>query len=134
KIKPDSDDNHRLSPAIFNSLSLEEKFTYTMIHSEDELQNCDVMPAIVGEEHKIFAHEPDAGVDDDAGWSDRQRSFLHKNRSKVVELIRATMRAHHRVGVNLKNTIVELGAYELIPDMVAIFNAQHKDLDILSWC
>ena len=42
------------------------------------------------------------------------------------------MKAHNRAGLNLKQAIVQIDAYELIPDLVSVYNSAHKDQDILS--
>jgi hypothetical protein len=131
KIKIDSEDNHRMSDEQYNSLSFKEKFTYTMVHGEDMSQNCDAMPTIVGEDKKIFPFPPGA-FNDEARWSERQTKFLHNNRKQVIGLIRSTIRQKQRVGVNLKQAIVEINAYELIPDLISIYSRSRKDHDILT--
>ncbi|HVT12270.1 MAG TPA: hypothetical protein VHE55_08380 [Fimbriimonadaceae bacterium] len=131
KIKPDSEENQRLTNKRFNSLSFEEKFTFTMIHAEDFAQNCDVMPPIMDEQKKIFAFTPD-GLGEEQTWSDRQRDFLTKNRAKVIALLRSTIRTRHRVGANLKQAIELLDANELIPDVIAVYRRDRKDHDILT--
>lgn len=130
-LKEDEDMNRRVSDRIFNSWSLEEKFTYTMIHGEDFSQNCDVMPEIQDEHKKVFAYFPGAFYDH-AAWSERQRNFMQKNRTKVVDLINKTIVAKKRVGNNLKNAILELNAVETIPAMAAVYNRDKKDHDILT--
>lgn len=131
RLKEDEDMNRRMKAADYNSLSVAEKFTYVMIHGEDFSQNCSDMPPIVDEQKKIFAYAP--GIfDDQAAWSDRQRQFLKSNRTAVIKLIRETMTAKHRVGVNLKSTILEINAVELIPDLARIYNRDKKDHDILT--
>lgn len=130
-IKADEEDNRIMSEKTYNSLSVEEKFTYAMIHGENSSQNCDVMPWVVGEDKKIFGYF--AGIfGDEAAWSDRQRSFLKNNRTKVVSLMRSTIKTRQRVGVNFKHTIMELDAFELIPDIIAVYNVNKKDQDILT--
>jgi len=131
KIKRDSEDNLRLEKKLYNGLSTEEKFTYAMLHGEDFSQNCDVMPGIKDEEKKIFGYIP-GNFGDEAMWSDRQREFLKKNRTKVIDLLRRTIKTRQRVGVNLKHTIVEINAYELIPDVIAVYNIKKVDHDILT--
>jgi hypothetical protein len=131
KIKKDQDDNRRLAEKDFNALSLEQKFTYTMIHGEDSTQNCDAPMGIVDEEKKIFSYIPSA-FGDEVTWSDRQRDFLTKNRSKVIPLIKETLKLRRRAGVNLKNAILETNAVELIPDLVSIYRIHNKDHDILT--
>lgn len=131
KIKEDSEMNRRLPDAAFNAMSFDEKFTYCMIHGEDFSQNCAEMMPIVDEEKKIFGYFPGA-FNDEAMWSERQTKFMHDNRARVIAMIRSTMNAKHRVGTNLKSAICELNAVELIPDLITIFNRDHKDLDILT--
>jgi hypothetical protein len=130
-IKPTDDDSQPLTTAKFNSLSVDEKFTFTMIHGEAMDQNCDPMPGIVGEERMIFGQLP-GNFDYTMAWSDRQEAFLKNNRAKVIALIRATMKNHPHVGLNLKHAIVEVDAYEMIPDIIKAFNRNKKDLDMLT--
>jgi hypothetical protein len=130
-IKADEEDNRIMAEKTYNALSVEEKFTYAMIHGENNSQNCDVMPWVVGEDKKIFGYF--AGIfGDEAAWSDRQRSFLKNNRTKVVTLLRSTIKTRNRVGVNLKHAIMEIDAVELIPDVIAVYNTNKKDQDILT--
>ena len=120
-----------MSDKTYNKLTFEEKFTYAMIHGEDEAQNCDAMPTFKDEEKKIFGYIPDA-FSDETGWSERQRDFLTKNRTRIISLIRATIKTRNRVGVNLKNAITQLSAYELIPDLVAYYNQKKVDNDVIT--
>lgn len=130
-IKPDGEDNERLSQAAYDHLTTPEKFTYAMLHGEDMSQNCDAMPWIVDEEKKLFAYPPPI-FGGDAAWSKRQMAFLTGHRTEVVRLLRSTMRAKGQVGANLKATIITLRANELIPDLLAVYNRDHYDGDILS--
>jgi len=130
-IKAADDDGTPLTAAQFESLSVPEKFTFTMIHGEEMDQNCDPMPAIVGEEKLIFGELP-GNFDYTAAWSERQIAFLKHNRKAVISMIRKEMHKHSHVGLNLKHAIVEIDAYELIPDLVAAFDRNKKDLDVLT--
>ena len=132
RIKADKEGNHRLSDKAYDALSFEEKFTYNMIHGEDSSQNCDGTMSTVKEETKIFGYIPDAFDEGNITWSDRQREFLTKNRSKVISLLRATIKLRQRVGVNLKNAIIEIDGHELVPDLIAVYNIKKKDHDILT--
>ena len=137
-IKPtkinDDESSLALSAKVFEGLSVQAKFTYCMIHGEVSTQNCDMMPAIVGEENKIFARIPGA-FDSEQSWSDRQTSFMEKHRETLIDLIRATIKSQHQVGVNLKHAILELDASSLIPDLVAVYKQTHqRDNDILTVC
>lgn len=130
-IKPDQDDNRALADKVYNSLTVDEKFAYAMLHGEDFSQNCNEMSVLADEQKKIFAYPPGA-FGDEAVWSERQRKFLKDNRSQVISLLRSTMKKKHRAGVNLKQAIVELNAVELIPDLVSLYKSQRKDHDILT--
>lgn len=131
KLKEDEDMNRRMADKDYKALSVQEKFTYIMIHGEDFSQNCDMMPAIIDEHKKIFSFFPGA-FDDTAMWSDRQREFLKTNRAQVTKLIKATIVSKNRVGNNLKNAIGEMNAVELIPTLVTVYNRDKKDHDILT--
>jgi hypothetical protein len=133
KIKVnDEDETAGLDKKTYESLSLREKFTYTMIHAESFSQNCDAMPPIKNEDKKIFAYIADAF--DEHAWSERQTAFLSSNRDSVIEFMRESIGRTKRVGVNYKNAIVEINAKEMIPDLIAVYNAGTtiKDLDLLS--
>jgi hypothetical protein len=130
-IKAGDDEQDELSPKLYNKLSFNEKFTYTMIHGGMIAQNCDIMPVLIDENKKIFGHPPDA-FSDETGWSEKQISFLDNNRTRVIGLIRSTMNLRGRVGANLKQAIVEVDGVELIPDLTQLFNKQKKDFDILT--
>ncbi|MBX3117576.1 MAG: hypothetical protein KF784_00805 [Fimbriimonadaceae bacterium] len=135
KIKPKNveDDMGDLSlpDKTFDALTVEEKFTYTMLHGEIWSQVCDVSFAMQGEEKMIFAYFPSMFGGEQL-WSPRQREFLKKNRTKVISLVKETMTSKKRIGVNLKEAIVEVNAYELIPDIIAMYNRDKKDHDILT--
>src|SRR5471030_2019879 len=81
-----------LPSKVFNSLSTAVKFTYCMLQGEVYGQNCDGMPAVLGEETKIFAQPPD-NFGNEEHWSDRQTGFLHKNRGSVIALLQRTIRS-----------------------------------------
>jgi len=131
RIKSVNDYSQEIAAKTFNALSVPDKFTYCMLHGEVFSQNCDGMPATLGEEKMIFGHPlgPWFGQNQ---WSDRQKSFLHHNRTAVVGLLRSTIRSNSRVGCNLKMAITELDAWELIPDLAASYNKAKQDGDILS--
>jgi hypothetical protein len=131
KIKEDPDMNKRLADRAFDSLALNEKFTYSMIHAEDFSQNCEMMMPIEDEHTKIFSYFPSA-FGGERSWSERQMAFLKKNRTKLIPLLRSTIRSHRRVGLNLKQTVWQISGVELIPDLVAAYNRDKKDNDILT--
>lgn len=130
-IKRNDEENYPLSDQKFKSLTMKEKFAYTMLHGEDFAQNCDMMPQIMDEHKKIFAYFPNA-FDHDLVWSERQRAYLDGNRSKVIGMLRETIGARRRVGVNLKQAILHLKANSLIPDVISVYKKDRKDRDILT--
>jgi hypothetical protein len=133
KIKTnDEDETAGLDKKTYELLSIREKFTYTMIHAESFSQNCDAMPPIKNEDKKIFAYIADAFEEHE--WSERQTTFLSSNRDSVIEFMRESMGRTKRVGVNFKKAIIEINAKEMIPDLIAVYNAATaiKDLDLLS--
>ena len=127
--KGKDEDEVRATPA-WDRMTTEQRFTYCMIHGEDASQNCDGMPWIVDEEHKVFAYA--AGFFGDEVWSERQLAFLQGHRSDVVRLLRKTIRARGRVGSNLKDAIGLLNTNELIPDLIWAYERDRKDGDILT--
>lgn len=116
--------------AAWQRMTTEERFTYCMLHGEDPSQNCNAMPWLVDEEHKVSAYP--AGFFGDEVWSKRQLAFLRSHRSDVVRLLRGTIRARGRVGANLKDTITYLNTNELIPDLIWAYRRDRKDQDILT--
>jgi hypothetical protein len=134
-VKTNSGDSDNPVEAISNNafsvLTTAEKFTYCVIHPENSTQNCDGMPAFLGEEALIFSNpsEPYYG---EGMWSDRQNEFFTTHRGTVIRLTGETARRQHRFGANLKKIVTDLDAYELIPQMVAMYRKDRKDLDLLS--
>lgn len=130
-LKEDEEMNRRVADKVFNSWSLSEKFTYTMIHGEDFSQNCDMMPLILDEHKKVFSYFP--GVfGDESAWSQRQMKFMENNRSQVLDLMKQTILSKKIVGNNIKNAIWNLNGVELIPTLVSVYNKDKKDHDILT--
>jgi hypothetical protein len=131
KIKADDEGTARMSERLYSTLSTKERFTYTMIHGEDSSQNCDAMPPVMDSEKKIFGYIPDA-FDESNYWSKRQQEFLHQNRGQVIQMLRDTLNAKHRAGINLKWAVFELNAKELFPDLAKLYRRDRKDHDILT--
>ncbi|HWD37577.1 MAG TPA: hypothetical protein VG944_01900 [Fimbriimonas sp.] len=130
-IKDNGSDNKVISAKTFSALSTKEKFTYCMEHAENFAQNCDPMPPILGEESKIFSHVPDS-FEGDYEWSDRQEDFMKSHRGTVVGLLRKMIHTNRRVGLNVKQAIILLDAYDLIPDLAAAYRRTPRDKDILT--
>ncbi len=131
KIKKSTgDDDEKVSKAVWDAFSAKEKFTYSMIHPESFSQNCDAMPPIEDEHKKIFAFIPDANYE--AGLSERQTSFLKKNKDSVMNWIKFFSDAKKRVGLNFKEAILEMNAKEMIPYLTQFYLKTRKDNDILT--
>lgn len=124
------DEDLKLNNKDYQSLSLREKFTYHVIHAESYSQNCDAMPPVQEEQKKIFGYLPDAF--DEYSWSERQSDFLKTNRDSVMALIRESVARSKRIGLNYKLAIVEVNGKEMIPFLIKMYNADHKDHDILT--
>lgn len=130
QVVTDSEDNLVLKDKAYASLSLKEKFTYTMLHGESYSQNCDAMPPIQDEQKKIFGYLPDAF--NEFAWSERQEKFLNDNKDSVILLIKECASKSKRIGINFKQAILTINAKEMISFLIKTYNAQRKDHDILS--
>lgn len=119
-----------LSPKVYASLTLREKFTYHIIHGESYSQNCDAMPPIQDEQKKIFGSLPD--LFGESYWADRQKKFFLDNSDTVVKLIKESVLRSKRMGLNYKYAIVEMNAIDMIPFLVSTYNTDRKDHDILT--
>ena len=119
-----------LAAAEYKKLSSKEKFTYHMIYGEVSSQNCDAMPTFVDEEKHIYAYPPGA-FQDERGWSDAQMAEIKRNRNAFLPLLQQTI-LKGKIGCNLKQAILELEAYELIPTMCEVCKRKRYDHDILS--
>ncbi|MGE9315060.1 hypothetical protein ACLOAU_25640 [Niabella sp. CJ426] len=135
-IKPQSDEDNsdmgisRLPQKDYEALSLREKFTYTMIHPEMYAQNCAIFVPQTNEDQKIFGYL--ISWMNEETWSDRQLQFLTKNRDSVMAIIKESVIRSRRMGVNYKDALVEINAWEMIPFLVSYYKENKKDKDILT--
>jgi hypothetical protein len=130
KIDYDDESGGAIKAKVYEALTIREKFTYHMIHAEAYSQNCDAMPPVQDEHKKIFAYLPDAFGE--RSWSDRQSVFLKGHRDTVIALMKESIERTKRVGLNYKEAIIEINALEMIPFLIATYNATKKDHDILT--
>lgn len=130
KIKTNNDDMAAMDLNSYMALSLREKFTYHMIHAESYSQNCDATPPIQDEHKKIFANLPDAF--DEYAWSERQTKFLSSNRDSVIAFMKESIGRSKRVGLNFKQVIIEINAWQMIPTVISTYNIAKKDHDLLT--
>lgn len=119
-----------LTPAQYNSLSLREKFTYTMIHPELYSQNCAVFIPMANEDKMIFAHL--MSWTDEEMWSPRQEKFLKDNRDSVMTLIKESTVRSRKMGVNYKDALVLIDAWEMIPFIIEYYKSNPIDKDALT--
>lgn len=136
KIKPQSDEDNSdmgISPLPqkeYDALSLREQFTYTMIHPEMYAQNCSIFVPQANEDQKISGYL--ISWTNEETWSDRQLHFLEKNRDSVMAIIKESVTRSKRMGVNYKDALVEINAWEMIPFLTAYYKENKKDKDILT--
>jgi hypothetical protein len=136
KIKPQPDEDNsdmgisRLPQKDYDALSLREKFTYTMIHPEMYAQNCAIFVPQTNEDQKIFGYL--TSWMNEETWSDRQLQFLTKNRDSVMAIIKESVIRSKRMGVNYKDALVEINAWEMIPFLVSYYKENKKDKDVLT--
>lgn len=120
-----------LPSAIYDSLSPQEKFTYAMIHPESYRQNCSIYPAnALSGKGRLFGRL--AGGFDENSISIRQRTFLHENKTLVMQLIREQVDQGNAMGTNYKEAIVEIDGWELIPFLVRYYAAAKNDRELLT--
>lgn len=119
-----------LSLADYNSLSLREKFTYTMIHAEVYAQNCDIPENQKAIDKKIFGKL--LGGFNEAWWSERQIDFLRENRDSVMKLIQESVLRSKRMGVNYKEAIEQINGWQMIPFIIEYAKKTPKDKDALT--
>lgn len=128
---PRADIGKTLPEAKFNKLSLEEQFTYNMLYPETWSQNCIGRGAEIHEANRIYRRAP---VEFDAAyfWSEKQIKWFRSHRREVVGFLRRTIAARHDAGSNVKQAIVQIQGYELIPELIDLFRNNRKDKDLLS--
>ena len=130
KLRDSSDDSAKLPAKEFGKLTTAEQFTYHMIFGEAFSQNCDAMPIFVDEEKHIYAYPPSA-FQDERGWTEQQLEVIKKSRNAFLPLLQKSI-LRGKIGCNLKQAIIELHAYELIPTICDVYKKKRYDHDILS--
>ncbi|WP_262919328.1 formylglycine-generating enzyme family protein [Niabella hibiscisoli] len=136
KIKPQSDEDNSdmgispISKKEYEALALREKFTYTMIHPEMYAQNCAIFVPQTNEDQKIFGYL--ISWMDEETWSERQLQFLVQNRDSVMAIIKESVTRSKRMGVNYKDALVEINAWEMTPFLISYYKENKKDKDVLT--
>jgi hypothetical protein len=122
-----------LTNSQYASLTLDEKFTYNMIHAEWYSQMCDMMPLFLYRDSiawRIFPQLP--RFFGEYSWSNRQRDFFKNNRDSVIRLIKETIIHDGTAGLNLLTVIVDLNAKELTPLLIDTYRRYHSNHYILT--
>ncbi|MHC8948698.1 hypothetical protein [Sphingobacterium hungaricum] len=119
-----------LSASQYDGLSLREKFTYTMIHPEAYSQNCAIF-IYSKDEHKLIYSYLISWMDETT-WSKRQVNFLRDNRDSVMQIIQESVNRSKRMGVNYKDAVVEINAWEMIPYLINYYKTNKQDVDVLT--
>lgn len=119
-----------LDEKTYASLSLNEKFTYHMVHPESYSQNCDILPAHPKQEERIYGVLIDIFGEFD--WSERQLNFFRNNRDTVTQLMRSLIEKKRYVGNNFKEAIVAMNATGMIPYLIECYNRNKDDHYILT--
>ncbi|WP_300602997.1 hypothetical protein [Niabella sp.] len=119
-----------LPTGAYDSLSLQEKFTYAMIHPERYAQNCSLIPPQLFEPDKIFGTLITTLYEHTL--SNRQVSFLKDNRNAVMTWITSSVEESKKMGVNYKNAITIIDGWELIPFMIKYYKTAKNDTDVLT--
>jgi hypothetical protein len=111
-----------LSDSDWLALSLDEKFTYNMIHAETWSQMCDALPTHKHEGQRIYSHIPNYFGEYD--WSDRQLKFFKENLDTTEQLMKTVIGQQNKIGMNFLDIIVYTNAVDMIPYLI---EAWHKD-------
>lgn len=131
--KPGEEDHESIQALevnLYKALSLQEKFTYVMIHPELYAQNCSIFMPQPDEDKKVYSHL--ISWTDEGDWSKRQLDFLRDNRDSVMALIRESTSRSGHMGVNYKDAIVEINGWQMIPFIVSYYEKTPKDKDALT--
>lgn len=125
----DDDGIHALTADQYNSLSLREKFTYSMINPEMYSQNCDVYIPIPHANQKVFGYI--VNWSGDSYWSERQENYFLNNRDSVMALVKESTSRSKKMGANYKEVLVGINAWEMIPFIIDYYESS-KDKDALT--
>lgn len=129
KTTKDNFFNRPISALAFDSLTLREKFTYSMIHPESYLQNCSYYDNL-NEQGKIYRRLT-PGYNENT-LSKRQRGFLQQNRDSVLVWVKEFFIKNKTIGINLKQAITEVNGWEAIPLLTSNYKANKSDGHVLT--
>lgn len=116
-----------ISESDFNDLSAFEHFVYAFNYPEWYRQSCSIFPAPEDITHIIPAMFRRIG--EGYVMSERQRDALSRNRDSTLILIQGCIEHSVYVSDEIKRTIVQLRAYELIPVLIKKLQDQQSSKD-----
>jgi len=136
--KTDDDDSDKvfavwqpyLSPGAYGKLSLRERYVYHISYPEDYVQICGGLP-VGGDSDKIGAQLP-FFYQRVYQWSRRQDQFFRDNKDSVLAWIADDVQHCSRVGLNYKHAIIVCGDKKVIPLLIATYQREKVDHDILT--
>jgi hypothetical protein len=120
----------RPSAAVMKQLTLREQYTYQIMHPENYLQTCGRIMTGGYSEKEIAARLPFFQIE--YYWSRDQGAFFRENKDSVLGWIAEDVRATGRVGLNYKYAIVECRDRRIVPLLIATYQKDGKDHDILT--
>jgi len=119
-----------LNDPIYSSFSLDEKFTYNLIHAEDYSQMCDILPERTDEARRIYGQL--RNLFGEYNWSDRQRAFFSDHKDSVEQLMKVVIDERGSVGMNFLDVIVFINAREMIPNLIGAYHKNNNNHYILT--
>ena len=115
----------RMSKEVFKSLTAKEKFIYAFEYPESYSQLCS-MPSLDTLE-RFQLHNFLKFAFDGMHMSDQQINGLKEQRDSTIAFIHNCLRPDKSIASAYKNAIVELGAWELIPDILNVIKNRKND-------
>lgn len=120
---------HQLSEQQTDSLRNEELLVYVHEYPESFRQICAKFPLMGNKDNKERIKPFIPSKMEGYLISERQRKALAKRKTAIVPLIDSCITQHHRIHDDLKQTIVYLKAYELVPTIVNILKNSNEAPD-----
>jgi hypothetical protein len=107
-----------LSTENYNSLTVKEKFTYTMMHGEIVTSEIIIHEGYESLGRGKISKDLNFTFPKQFIWSKRQIKFMQENREKCLELIQEILAENKFIGDNIKAAIILLNAHETIPSLI----------------
>lgn len=120
----------KLTSSDYNLLTLKEKFTYSMLYPETYSQICSIITMRDSEDTMLFAFLTPSYSE--FNLSERQNTFLEQHIDSVIALLKECIINDGHIGLNFKNTIVNINALKLIPLIITTYKFNRNDHDMLT--